>query len=425
MDFVSSLLPLIKILAAFTAMLAGIRLRIGLGASILAGAGLTGLLFGLPLGEWPKAAVDALSNEKALFLSAIVGLIMLLSGTLAQTGQSKRLMDSLTGYLRSPKLRLVFFPALIGLLPMPGGAVFSAPMVDEVSRDMGLDNTDKVMLNYWYRHVWELAWPLYPGIILSASLADIPLYRLIAYTFPAVPVMFLLGWFFVLRRVKISPQASSAAHCERNLKHTLTMGLPLLIAIGGAVGLEMGIGMFMPGVAFEWGVLLALGAAIACAVIQNRMSAQDLSNILLSKHLGQMLFVIVAIFIFKEFMQASGVVSELSRMAGGNVALIASALLLPFLVGLISGINVAFVGSTFPLMLGLLAQMNMMDQVMPYLVLGQFAGYTGVMVSPIHICFLLTCQHFKVDIGQAWRRLAAPCLLLAAFGLGYFMLLRG
>ncbi|MBU1000990.1 MAG: DUF401 family protein [Proteobacteria bacterium] len=425
MDTVASLLPLIKILAAFAAMLLGIRLRIGLGASILAGAALTGLFFGLPLGQWPGATFDALSNEKTLFLSAIVGLIMLLSGTLAQTGQSKRLMDSLTGYLRSPKLRLVFFPALIGLLPMPGGAVFSAPMVDEVSRDMGLDNTDKVMLNYWFRHVWELAWPLYPGIILSASLADIPLHRLIAYTFPAIPVMFLLGWFFVLRRVKIPAQNCSSTSSERNLGHTLSMGLPLLIAICGAVGLEMGIGLFMPGIAFEWGVLIALGAAILCAVVQNRMSTSDLGKILFSKHLGQMLFVIVAIFIFKEFMQASGVVSQLSRMAGGSVALIASAVLLPFIVGLISGINVAFVGATFPLMLGLLAQLDMMDQVMPYLVLGQFAGYTGVMVSPIHICFLLTCQHFKVDLGLAWRRLAVPCLLLMAFGLGYFMLLRG
>lgn len=62
MDTVASLLPLIKILAAFAAMLLGIRLRIGLGASILAGAALTGLFFGLPLGQWPGATFDALSN---------------------------------------------------------------------------------------------------------------------------------------------------------------------------------------------------------------------------------------------------------------------------------------------------------------------------------------------------------------------------
>ncbi|BBD07402.1 DUF401 family protein [Desulfovibrio ferrophilus] len=425
MDAVASLMPLIKILAAFTAMLVGIRLRIGLGASILAGAALTGLFFNLPIGQWPGAVTSALANEKTLFLSAIVGLIMMLSGTLAETGQSKRLMEALTAYLRSPRLRLIFFPALIGLLPMPGGAIFSAPMVDEVSRDMDLDNADKVMLNYWFRHVWELAWPLYPGLILSASLADIPLHRLIAYTFPAIPIMFLLGWFFVLRRVKISASASSPTNTQRNLGRTLSLGLPLIVAICGAVILEIGIGIFMPGVAFEWGVLAALSAAITCAVLQNRMSASDLGKILFSKHLGQMLFVIVAIFIFKEFMQASGVVTELARMAGGNVALIASAVLLPFLVGLISGINVAFVGATFPLMLGLLAQMNMMDQVIPYLVLGQFAGFAGVMVSPIHICFLLTCQHFKVDIGRAWRRLAVPCFFLTIFGLSYFALLRG
>jgi len=422
MDTLASLMPLFKIFTAFAAMLVGIRMRIGLGASILAGAALTGLFFGLPLGQWPGAVVSALSNEKTLFLSAIVGLIMLLSGILAQTGQSKRLMDSLTGYLRSPKLRLIFFPALIGLLPMPGGAVFSAPMLEEVARDMDLDGTDKVMLNYWFRHVWELAWPLYPGLILSASLAGVPLHLLITYTLPAVPMMFLLGWFFVLRRVRVS-SAPVADAGRRDLGRTLYQGLPLLTAIVGAVVLEMVIGIFMPGAAFEWGVLLALSAAIVCSVVQNRMDAKAIAKILFSKHLLQMLFVIVAIFVFKEFMQASGVVTELAKMAGGNVALVASSVILPFLVGLIAGINVAFVGATFPLMLGLLAQLNMMDQVIPYLVIGQFSGFAGVMVSPIHICFLLTCQHFGVDIGKAWRRLAAPCLVLAVFAFGYFKLL--
>lgn len=423
MDAFAQFVPLIKVLAAFTAMLVGIRLRLGLGSSILAGTALTGLFFGLSLDRWPTTLGLALTNEKTLFLGAIVGLIMLLSGVLEKTGQSARLMDALTAYLRKPRLRLIFFPALIGLLPMPGGAVFSAPMVGEMSKDMDIPDADKVLVNYWFRHVWELAWPLYPGIILSASLADIPMHSLILRTLPAVPLMFLLGSFFVLRNIRLTPAPMTAATPKGDWRAALRLGLPLIIAIGGAVGLEICIGVFAPGIPFEWGVLLALGGAIICTSLQNRVSPLMFGKILFSKHLGSMLYVIVAIFVYKEFMQASGVVEELSRMGGGNMALVVASVLLPLLVGVISGINVAFVGATFPLMLGLLDQLGMSGQTLNYIVLGQFAGFTGVMISPLHICFLLTCQYFHVEIADAWRKLALPGSLILAFGVAWFFIL--
>ena len=100
-----------------------------------------------------------------------------------------------------------------------------------------------------------------------------------------------------------------------------------------------------------------------------------------------------------------------------------AAVFLPFLVGFIAGINVAFVGSTFPLLLGLLPVLGLQHQLIPYVVLATFAGFTGVMASPIHICLVLTCQYFKTDVGGVWRRLILPCALLLGFGGLYFLLL--
>lgn len=426
MESFAALLPLAKVLAAFAAMLAGIRLRLGLGTSILCGAALTATLFGLPPGRWPQVALAALTSQTTLFLAGIVGLIMALSTTMEKTGQSRRLMDALAVRMRSPRLRLAFFPALIGLLPMPGGAVFSAPMVGEVARTMRVDGEDKVLVNYWFRHVWELGWPLYPGIILTASLGGVPIHRLIAWTFPAVPLMLLLGWVFVLRpgRLRIEETPIPVTTAPTSLAGILGLGLPLVVAIGGAVALEGGIGLLLPGVPFEWGVLAALGAAIVVLLAQNGFPLAAVRQTLTNRHLYAMLLVVAAIFVFKETMEAAGVVRELAAMAGGGVALFASAVFLPFLVGAISGINVAFVGATFPLLLGVLDSLGMQDQTLPYLVLAQFFGFTGVMISPIHICFILTCQYFRVELGRAWRRLVVPCTLLALGGSGYFLLIR-
>ena len=50
------------------------------------------------------------------------------------------------------KTPTIFFPALIGLLPMPGGAIFSAPMVKSMGEEM------EMKVNEWKRW-WKQTFP--------------------------------------------------------------------------------------------------------------------------------------------------------------------------------------------------------------------------------------------------------------------------
>ncbi|OIQ52087.1 hypothetical protein BerOc1_00559 [Pseudodesulfovibrio hydrargyri] len=420
-----TLAPFLKVLFSFLLMLAGMRFRIGLGLAILAGGVAMGLLFGMGPLPIVQTGALALTQEKFLFLAAIVGLILILSDAMERSGQSRRLMEALSGFLTSPRLRLVFFPALIGLLPMPGGAVFSAPMIKTVSEDMRITNSDRAVLNYWFRHVWELIWPLYPGIILTLALADLQIIDLISYTWPATPVMLLTGWFFFLRPGVLGAKDLTVPMplTTRSKSAALREGLPLLIAIVGAIGLETAIAALAPSIPFEFGVVAALAAAVVCVMVQNtQLGLNFLRQVLSKRSLWSMISVICAIFIFKDILQAAGVVTEMARVAGGDAALFASAAFLPFLVGMVAGINVAFVGATFPLLLGVLSSLGMQDQTIPYIVLATFCGFTGVMISPIHICFILTCEYFQCDLGRTWRKVVAPCLIFMASGVALFFL---
>jgi len=426
-SFLFTVVPFAKVLFAFALMLAGMRFKIGLGISILAGGVVIGLLFGLAPLPILKAGTMALVQEKFLFLIAIVGLILILSDAMERSGQSRRLMEALSGFLTSPRLRLVFFPALIGLLPMPGGAIFSAPMVKAVSEDMEVRNSDRAVVNYWFRHVWEQVWPLYPGIILTVGLANIQIVDFIAFLWPGCPIMLFAGWLFYLRPgvLDIDKMAVPNLPATRSKAEALREGLPLAVAIVGAVGLETGIASFAPSIPFETGVVAALGASIVCVMMQNtQLGLGFLRDVLLKRSLWSMVFVIVAIFVFKDIMQAAGVVQAMAGIAGGEAALFASAAFLPFLVGMVAGISVAFVGATFPLLLGVLSSLGMNDQVLPYLMLATFCGFTGVMWSPIHICFILTCEYFNCDLMRTWRKLTGPCLVFLASGVVLFYLLK-
>ncbi len=449
---------LLKIVVVFVAMLVGIRYRLGVAWSILIGSVLLVLLFGHGPLFWVTNSTAALQDPKLLFLGAIVGLILLLSGLMEHTGQAGRFMEALAGRLRGPRLALIFFPSLIGLLPMPGGAIFSAPMLKEMAgrvwRGRPLTGEDLALINYWFRHVWEMAWPLYPGVILAAALAHISVFKLIAWCFPGMFVCFVLGWVFVLRplfaavkaseptetalgvRTEATPDLASPESAPAKtdaaprvgLGRLLWEGLPLVAAIVGAVGLEVVTTTLMPEITSEWGVLLALFLAALIAALQNRVPPREVLRQLFSRHLLNMLFLVVAVFMFKEALGRSGAVEGLADLVGGEgggeIGLLGVAVVLPLVMGLIAGITVAYVGAAFPLLLGLVAQLGQDSNLMAYMMLGMYSGFAGVLASPLHLCFVLTCQYYQVDAAPVWRRLIWPAVLFQAFGMLYFVALR-
>ncbi|MGE4470639.1 MAG: DUF401 family protein [Desulfovibrio sp.] len=419
-------IPLLNVLLSFAGMLLLVRLRVPLGAAILAGSLALALLFGLPLPDWGLAVLSAPLEEKPMYLTAIIGLIMALSHLLEKSGQTARIMRSVSGVIRSPRLRMAFFASLIGLLPMPGGAIFSAPLVRGAAQDLDVAPEGLALVNYWFRHVWELAWPLYPGVILAAALAGLPISTLLSITFPGLLLSLFLGWWFMLRPgVLPLPRSASAPEAQEDVpvcwRTVLREGLPLLLAIGGAVLLEVAIGLFCPWIPFELGMCAALALAIVAGVVQNPGGGRLLVQALTGRPFLSMLFVIVGIFGYQQVLKDAGAVQQIAELTGGGAALAFTTGLLPLLVGMVTGITLAYVGSTFPLILGMAA--NTGTDPLACVVLAMFSGYAGIMASPLHICLVLTCEYFSTDITRVWRRLLLPSAVLLAAGYLYFFLL--
>lgn len=421
----TTLWPLFKIVLVFTAILLGIRCKAGIGTSILAGSFLLALLFGITPMEWLAMGIDGVVHEKVILLALVILLILYMSELLEQTGQGRRLMHHVSKVLIWPRLRLVFFPALIGLLPMPGGAIFSAPMIKDMAAPYDLQPRQLVLLNYWFRHVWELCWPLYPGIILAAYVADVSLARLLSLTWPGVVLTIGLGWFFFLRPGVLPlsvPPGSSAPASSGTYATLLWESLPLCIAVLGGLVLEGLVVLAQLNLPMEWGFILALLAAMACIIAQNRLGPTDLWPIFKKPHAALMLFMVAAIFVFKSVLEQGGIVQALAGSVTTPQALFWIALALPLIVGLISGLTVAFVGGTLPLVYGLAAQLHVSDPI-GYAVLVLFAGYVGILASPLHVCLILSCGYFQAGMDSVMKKLVAPCALMLGFSAGYALLL--
>jgi len=113
-----------------------------------------------------------------------------------------------------PQSRVVgtVMSALIGLLPMPGGALFSAPLVGEALSKINASPEHKTALNYWFRHIWEYWWPMYPGVILAIALLNTQTWLYMVFGFPLTLLSVAAGYFFIIR-----PTGSTGSNSESRI----------------------------------------------------------------------------------------------------------------------------------------------------------------------------------------------------------------
>ena len=420
-DLFEILPAVVRILIVFALILVLIKRRWSLGNAFLCGSVALGLIFGMHPIAIAKAILAALAAPKTLSLALVVSLILVLSHSLEKSGQMARLLESYKGLVRRPRLNLVVFPALIGLLPMPGGAIFSAPMVKNLGASYQLPGAQLSYINYWFRHIWEYWWPLYPGILLTTTLAGIDLWRLVLFSMPLTAVVIVAG-YWPLRGSAINGEELAA---NKPLRPFLKELAPVVFVIVGGLALGVALTDLMPTaarpLAKEIGLIAALVAAIAWVWRQNRMPAQACLALLTQSALIKMIYMVAGILIFKGTLEGSGAVARLSReMLDWQIPLIPIAMLLPFIVGLVGGITIAFVGATFPILISLVNALGQADLMLPYMMLALVCGFAGVLVSPLHLCLLLSNEYFETNLVAVYRCLRVPVLALVASGFAYF-----
>jgi hypothetical protein len=70
-----------------------------------------------------------------------------------------------------------------------------------------------------------------------------------------------------------------------------------------------------------------------------------------------------------------------------------------------TGVTIAFVGVAFPILVPIIKGG---DNLLVYLMLAYASGYCGVLLSPLHLCLVLTKDYFKAELKKVYRLLYGP-----------------
>jgi len=404
------LLEFLKIVVVFTMIILLLRRKVNLGLTMLLGALFLGIMFLLPPLTILKVAAQSAVDQATVNLIIVLVLIMFLENLMRNTGTLQKMVDSLKALIGDHRLVMGILPAFVGFLPSAGGARFSAPLVDQAADGLGLTAERKSFINYWYRHLWEYTFPVYPGLILASRVLDIPIYHLIAIQFPMAVLAVLVAIPTAFRGV------AGGNGRKARTNDRWRDWLDLLLGIG-----PISVVIILV-LAFKVDLVIALVATFCALLLLHRYSAPRVVSLVREAFSFDIVLLVVGVMIFNGVLEATGAVNALPGFFSSlNIPVEFIVFALPFIVGLLTGVTIAYVGVTFPILQVLVAS----GTLSPSLVAFAFvSGFAGVMLSPAHLCLVLTIQHFRADFSRVYRMLILPESLIVAAAAAFYLLVK-
>jgi integral membrane protein (TIGR00529 family) len=374
-----------------------VRLKVDLGISMLAGAAGLSLIAGRPV-LWTGVEIGrAAIARDTLVLLAQVAAITALGALAGKLGYLDRFVAGLRTLIADNRIVLALIPAFGGLLPMPGGAMLTAPMIETASSRGRVSGEQKFFVNYWFRHVWEYVWPLYPGVVFGASIMSRKVGDIFAANWPLTLASVAGGVLFVLRNVDAGRNERSPERA-RGARHDLLVGVwPFAAVIVGVL-------------VFKFELWLVVCAVIALLAILERAKPRDVWGSVRRGLEFQIVSLVVGVGAYKGILTATKAVEAVPpffmAMHLPELFVIAA---VPMIVGLITGVTLAFIAVSFPILLPLLGGAHL-D--MRLVTLAYASGFVGCLLSPVHLCLVLSREYFKANLGRSYRLLVLPCALI-------------
>ena len=430
MEFLLGVSPVFKILFVFVLILVANRARVPLGIALVLG--------GLTIDFWAGkggAAVFAdflgsLGKPELWLLVLNITLILEFGYYMAYKPNSQAILAASRrlGGRHGRAVSLIVMPAAMGLVPMPGGALFSAPLVKETLRGSEVPAPWKVAVNYWFRHVFEFWWPLYPVVIVTFSIFSLDNWQFFSLQVPFTLVSLLCGWFFLLKR-RLEVLADGAQEEQGENNRLFAVLLPIIVVVLCTLFLPGIMGRLLPHGSATTHKLLAMSVGLVISLLLiARASRGDndfrLFSNLVSEKTANVVFTLGGVMIFQAMLEASSLLPEAGWQLSRSMVPIEFVIaFLPFLAGLVTGIAIGFAGPSFPLVVGLISADPSISQASA-LVLAFTMGYVGMMLSPVHLCYILTRRYFSARLFPSYVYLLPCVLTVAAWGILVHVFLR-
>jgi integral membrane protein (TIGR00529 family) len=378
--------PVTAIIVSFCFLGVMIYKRVNLGITLNS----TALLLALLSLDWQRIPITIYETSVDLATISVVFAslgIMVMSQLYKETKVINDLSESLSRIIKNSKLLVSILPAIIGLLPVAGGALMSAPLVEAETEKLGLKAEKKTYVNVWFRHTIFPVYPISQFLILAATLTGLTLTSIIIRQIPVVISMIIAGYLIGLWKTTSTGgrKENSKMNLGSELKRFTITFLPILATIIAVVGLGVDVSI----AAFLGVAVLVLIAKPSFKVFQKPFRNWATYGIP---------FAAFGAFFLRSVVEAT----ELSEIFGafvanGSVDDILLLIAIPAVLAFFVGSPLGGVAISYSILEGIV---NFTARSAALLYISSYLGY---IIAPTHLCLVLTADYFKCSLGKLYK----------------------
>lgn len=371
---------LIPLLVKKKAKLSHSILVVSLSISIFSGLGFS------RLGE---TAVGVILNKYSRDTILTVAMVGILGNLLKKYRILQKIVDLLLGIISNKKLIMMIIPSMIGILSVPGGAVLSAPFINNIGENLDIIPARRAAINLIYRHIAMLLFPFTTTLMfIKAAIPELNIYKVIGFGIPFVIGIIILGYMLFMRG-KGNGEKLEKEISFKNIVELIVMTSPIYISV--IINVITGLPFF---ISMVGSVIIVYFLSDKKDFFQNIIKSINYDTIIL----------VMAILILKDIILQMDnmleLINNLLMRSQGEIKIMLIFTIVSFFFGYITGYPTSSLAVTLPLLSMMELGNNALHIYTFFLLAVSFIGY---FYSPLHLCQALTLNEMKVTTSELYR----------------------
>lgn len=396
------------IVISMAAILIMLRMRKPVGLAMLSGGLLVWIFSGAQFPALTKSIYQVFTMNRTYELVFALYFVMCLEIQLRMSGSLKGMLEALQHWFNSDRITIALMPGVLGLLPSLGGAIFSAPMVQSLGNGLKLNDEQKSVINFWFRHITEYFSPINSGMLIASAILSIPLGKIILNTYMAGVISLVVGWFICIPKDGDAKPAASGQPVNNweDIKAVFMTLSPVLfnfifiVFLGGSAAVSMGI--------------VTLGMFIMLALDKKKVPFWGTLRAALDYKL---ILNVTCILLFIQVLENTQTLHKIVEvLANSSMSIPVVIGIVSVLIGALTGMSQGHAAMVMPLVASLA------PQDVKLAALAFVCGVAGQMVTPTHLCLIVTIDYFKADFFKTLNPVFLMQFLTTAIYIAYWLI---
>lgn len=392
---------LIAVIVAFLFIPLLIRLKIKLSYTLLITAGILGIISGIGMEAFKESVFSVFMESSSLTTVFAVIMVSILGGLMKHYGILDNIVESMILVIHNKKAILMIIPAMIGVLAVPGGALLSAPFINDLGEEIGLPPSRRAVINLVFRHIAMFIFPYSTGLlIIAASMPEISIPKIILLNLIFVISMTIIGYFLYLKDIKIEKTLACRKDFSKNIIRLMAYTSPIYVCV--ILNIVTGLPFF-----------ITLFASVF--IVYFLSDKKDFLKVILKSFKWDSVLTVVAVFIMKDIILR---MDDLLAIFN-NLFLESNSMITTMLIFMIASIFFGYItgyqSASLAILLPMVTQLKVPVETLHVYVYFAFGcAFLGYFFSPLHLCQAFTVQHMGTTTKEIYKeyKYFAPLLIV-------------